>query len=246
VATFVGISNRVYLAHLDLSGMANHVDFGPINRTMAPNTTFNDGGFTCVKPALMSGAGMVKGNQDFATGVLDDQISLSQIGTSYPFTVVPNPTGTVTAGDPCWLSRGVVNTLNPLTGSVGDIASAELGLAYDTAIVQAKVLTPATTSAASSNGTAVGLTGPTAAQKVYAGLHVTAFSGFSQVVFTLESDDNSGFTSATTRITFATATAATYEFASLVGDLSTETFWRLKWAKTGTGSVTFASSIGVV
>lgn len=247
MAAFIGLSNQIYLAHLDLSGLANEVQFGELSRAMQPSTTFKDGGYACVKPGLVSGAATVKGFQDWAADVLDDDISApGQLGTQYPFTVIPNPTGTVTAADQCWLSRGVLANVNPMAGAKGEMAGFELGLAYDTAIVQAKVAHPSAARTANGQGTAVALTGPTAAQKLYAALHVTAYSGFTQVALVVESDDAVGFPSATTRITFATVTGVTSEFASVAGSFSSETHLRANWVVSGTGSITFTIAVGVL
>ena len=246
MATFVNLHQRTYLAHLDLTGKASEVTFGPLSRVMQPCTTYADGGYACVSPGLISGAAGVNGYQDWAADALDDEISVAQIGTSYPFSIAPNPTGTVAAGDPAWLSRGVLDRLNPMAGAKGDMAGFEKSLAYDTAITQGKVAHPLGAETADGNGTAVALTGPSASQRLYAALHVTAYSGFTNVVFKVQSDDSSGFSSATDRITFATATGTTSEFSSVAGSLSSETHWRVTWDVTGTGSVSFFCAFGVV
>jgi hypothetical protein len=75
---------------------------------------------------------------------------------------------------------------------------------------------------------------------------VTAYSGFDQIVFKVESDDGAGFGSATDRITFATVTGKTSEFASVVGAFSSETHHRITWAATGAGSCTFVAAFGVI
>lgn len=246
MAAFIGVSNRVLVGQLDLSGLANEVNFGDLTREMKPSTTFNDGGYNCVLPGLISGEAMVKGNQDFAAGVLDDTIGFAQLGSQYPVSVIPNPTGTVAAADACWLSRGLVSKVNPLDGAKGDVGSFEHSFAYDAAIVQAKVAHPSAARTADGTGTAVLLTGPTASQKLYAALHVTAYSGLTNVVFKIQSDDNSGFTSATDRITFTTATGLTSQFSSVAGDFSSETYHRAFWDVTGSGSVTFTITMGVI
>lgn len=246
MATFVGNNNRVYLGQLDLSGLANQVDFGPLSAVMQDCTTFNDGGFTCVKPGLKSGEAMIHGYQDYATGVLDDTIGMAQLGSQYPITVIPNPTGTVTAADPCWFSRGIISKINPLEIAVGEMGGFSINTGFDAAFPQGKVAAPLTTTAATFTGTAVALTGPTAAQKLYVALHVTAYSGFTNVIFTVESDNAVGFPSTTTRITLTTVTGVTSQFASVAGDFSTETHHRIVATKTGTGSITFAAAFGVL
>jgi hypothetical protein len=244
--SFVGLHNRVYVAHLDLSGLANRVSFGPLAREMKTTATFNDGGYNTVIPGLISGACEIGGNQDFAVDVLDDDISIGQIGSQYPVTVMPNPTGTVAAGDACWIARGVVGKLDPLAGAKGDVAGFTLSLAYDSAVVQAKVAHPHAARTTSGNGTAVALTGPTASQALYAALHVTAYSGLTNVVFKVQSDDNSGFLSPTDRITFSTVTGRTHEWKSVAGPFSSETYHRVTWTVTGSGSVSFTVAFGVI
>ena len=246
MASFVGLHNRIYLGHLDLTGKAHQVTFGPLNRAMQPSTTYADGGYACVTPGMISGAAGVNGYQDWAADALDDEISVAQLGTQYPFSVVPNPTGTVTDGDTAWLSRGVLGSLNPMSGAKGEMAGFEKTLAYDTAISQGKVAHALAARTSTGTGTAVALTGPSATQRLYAGLHVTAYSGLTNVVFKIQSDDSSGMSSATDRITFSTVTGTTSEWSSVAGSLSSETHWRVKWTVTGSGSVSFFCAFGVV
>lgn len=245
MSTFVGLSNRIYLAQLDLSGLANEVNFGPLNCEMKPCTTFNDGGYSCVKPGLISGRADIKGFQDWAVDVLDDDISIGQLGQQYAFTVNPTQT-TPAAGDTCWMARGVVDKLTPFSGAVGDMAAFELGLPYDFAIVQAKIGMPLTAITANTNGTAVALTGPTATQKLYGALHVIAYSGFTSVAVKIQSDDNSGMTSPTDRLTFNSVTARGNQFASVAGAFNTETYHRVVVTVTGTGSISLVVAFGVI
>jgi hypothetical protein len=50
----------------------------------------------------------------------------------------------------------------------------------------------------------------------------------------VESDDNAGFTSATTRLTLTAMTARGGQWASLVGPVATDTYWRAAWTVSGT------------
>lgn len=246
MATYVGVHNRVYLGHLDLSGYTHMVDSGSLTRAMQPCTTHGDGGYSCVKPGLISGAGRVEFYQDWAADALDDEMSVGQLGTQYPFSVAPNPTGTLAAGDPAYISRGVLGTLNPGLGMKGEMASGEFVVPFDTAVPQAKVLHPKAARTTTGNGTAVTMAGPTAAQTLYAALHVTAYSGLTNVVFKIQSDDSSGMASATDRITFTTVTGTTSQWASVAGSFSSETHVRVSWTVSGTGSVSFFVAAGVI
>lgn len=245
MATFVGTADKVYLGAYSLTGYTRMVNFGDLTREMKDATTFNDGGYTSVLPGLIKGSAKITGNQDFTN--VDPNFNSSSLGTQFPLTVYPNPTGTVAAGDAAWLSRGVFAKLNPLgSGQKGEVAGFEFDIDYDTVIAQGKVAAPNASITSTTNGTAVALTGPTASQSLYAALHVTAYSGLTNVVFTIESDDNSGFLSPTTRITFATVTALTSEWKSVAGNFSTETYHRVVATVTGTGSISFTCAFGVL
>lgn len=248
MSNYVDLHKRIYMGHLDLSAKAYDASFGTLTTAMKPCTTYADGGFTCVAPGKITGEASIKGYQDFAADVVDDEVSIGQLGSQYALTMIPNPTGTVTAGDACSFGRGLLGDLNPLGGMVGEMATFDFSrIAYDTAIVQqAKVAHPLAARTSDGNGTAVALTGPTAAQRLYAVLHVTAYSGLTNVVFKIQSDDSGAFSSATDRITFATVTAATSEFASVAGSFSSETHHRITWDVTGTGSVSFVAAFGVL
>lgn len=246
MATYVGLHNRVYLGHLDLSGHAHQVNSGTLTRAMQNSETFDDGGYSCVLPGLISGEGRVMFRQDWAANELDDQISVGQLGTQYPFTVVPNPTGTVTAGDAAYIARGLIGDIDPGLGLKGEIANGEFGIPFDTATAQALVLHPLASRTATGNGTAVALTGPSASQKLYAALHVTAYDSITNLVVKVQTDDGSGFSTPTDRITFSTVTGKTSEWSSVAGDFSTETHVRVTYTITGSGSVSFVVAAGVI
>jgi hypothetical protein len=246
VASFVGLHNKVLLGQIDLTGSTRSVTFGDLTRAMQDCSTFADGGFTCYKPGLISGMSTIEGNQNFDTGSVDDSFSVDELGSQYVLTVIPNPTGTSAVGDTAWFTRGVEAKVNPLGGAKGEMASFTLEVAHDTAAIRGVVahLGTAVTTSASDSG--IALTGPTSAQRLYAGLHVTAYTGFTNVVVTVQSDDNANFTSATDRITFTTVTGLTSQFTSVAGDFSTETRHRISYVATGAGSITFTAVIGVI
>lgn len=246
MASYVDLHSRIHLAHLDLSGKASRLAFGPLVRQMKPCTTYADGGWTCVSPGLISGEAGISGYQDWAADALDDEISVGNLGSQYALSVFPNPTGTVAAGDPALLTRGVLSSLNPMGGAKGEMATFDKVVSFDAAITQAKVLAPKAAVTADTNGTAVALVGPTASQKLYAALHVFAYSGFTNVVVKVQSDDSGAMSSPTDRITFATVTGVTNEFASVAGSFSSETHHRVLIDVTGTGSITLAVAAGVI
>lgn len=88
--------------------------------------------------------------------------------------------------------------------------------------------------------TATGNTNPTllgavsAAQKVYAAMHVLAVAGTTPTLdVKLQSDDAADFLSPIDRITFAQVTQPGAQFLSAAGPI-TDTYWRLSWTIAGT------------
>lgn len=93
-----------------------------------------------------------------------------------------------------------------------------------------------------SNGTALQLGTVASGEKVYASLHVFAITGGNLAV-TVASDDNSGFTSGTDRLTFTTRTTVGAELVSTTGAI-TDNWWRVSWTQTAS-SATFAVVVGI-
>jgi hypothetical protein len=91
-------------------------------------------------------------------------------------------------------------------------------------------------------GVQMGLLG--SGEVMYAALHVTADNGTTLDV-TVESDDNGGFTSAQTRITFAQVSGVGYEWKSLAGPIATDDYWRVAYTVVGT-SWDFHVVVGIV
>lgn len=246
MTTFVNLYARAFIGAVDVTN-SDKVDFGTITVDAVPFTNFGSGGFTEMKPGLKHGDFTVDAFQDFDIGVMDDLLGPAALLTSnYPISVQPNPTGTETAGDPAYFSRGILTKYDPLGGAKGQAAKAITGAVYDTAVIRGYAAHPEAARTSTGTGTAVALVGPTATQKLYGALHVTAYTGLTNVVFKIQSDDNSGFSSATDRITFGTVTAVGSEFASVAGSFSSETYHRISWTASGAGSVTFAGFFGVL
>lgn len=247
MSTFVAEHNRIYFGHIDATSLAEKIQFGPLKAPKVRFTNFGAGGFQEWKPGVLSGDYNLDLFQDHATGVLGDQLTLTTLRNSWPISTVPNPTGTEVAGDAAQFSRAIVGRYSPLAGAnIGAAAKAVVAGKYDTPAIFGVLAHPKAARTADGNGTIIAFTGPTTSQRLYAVLHVFAYSGFTNVVFTIQSDDAVGFASPTTRLTFSTVTGTTSEFASVAGYGATETHHRCVWDVTGSGSVTFAIAIGVL
>ena len=94
----------------------------------------------------------------------------------------------------------------------------------------------------SGNGTGRQLGAPPASSRIYSGIHVTAFNGTSLDI-DVESDDNSGFTSASVRDSHTQITGLTSEWIDTVGPPITDDWWRYSYTFVGT-SVSLAGIIG--
>lgn len=115
-------------------------------------------------------------------------------------------------------------------GAVGDVMPMSVSAEAQGPLVRGVVLANVAAATSSSQTTGIQQGAATATQTIYAALHVTSGTGTLDAV--IESDDNSGFTSATSRITFTQATAATSEFKTLAGAV-TDDYWRVNYTIAG-------------
>ena len=96
------------------------------------------------------------------------------------------------------------------------------------------------------NGTAIQLGTLDTGETMYAALHVISASGTSPTLdVVIASDNDSGFASGVTRITFAQKVAAGSEWKSLAGPIATDDWWRATWTIGGTDTPTFDVVIAV-
>lgn len=133
-------------------------------------------------------------------------------------------------------------------GEVGTLAPFSMSaVGKGQPLVRGTLLHPKTARTASGNGTGYQLGAVSSTQSIYLALHVLAISGAPTFSVVLESDDNSNFTSATTRITsgsFSASTGASWQ--SLAGAVADD-YWRVRWVVTGgtNPSVTFVAVVGI-
>lgn len=230
----------LWVAQYNLAGDANSLSMG-IGSELQDTTAIGDAARSRMG-GLQTVAFQAEGYwDDPLDAVLFEDVSLSDV----PVTIAPaglNP------GDRAFLARCAIAEYMPVSGSVGEMARFSVGGEGTGVPVARGVLLANTTAGATVNGTAQLLGAVAAGQSVYASLHVTAASGTTPtLVVTIQSDDNVGFTSPTTRITFATATAAANltQFASAAGAI-TDTYWRAIATITGAGpSFTFTVAAGI-
>jgi hypothetical protein len=109
-------------------------------------------------------------------------------------------------------------------------------------LTRGTIVFPKTAITSTTTGTGYQLGALTATQRLVATLHAFAAAAADYTV-TIESDDNSGFTSATTRATFTATTAVSTEVKTVSGPV-TDDYWRAVLTRTG-GNLTAAVTLSI-
>jgi hypothetical protein len=234
MGTFVISDRPTWLGDHDMSCYAHTVaiDYGAEtvdDTTLCDTTRSNIGG-------LKTFGFSVDAYADFVDGGPSVDM-FGRVGQALPFTA-----GTDTAEQSiAYLINARQLTSSPLSGSVGDIAGMNVGGNAVGSLVRGIVEVNRTVTAdGASTGFLLGAV--TSVQDVFSNLHITGSSGGTFNV-KVQSDDNSDFTSATDRITFATANGVTSEHLNISGAI-TDTYWRVSWTLAA-GSASFAVAIGI-
>lgn len=154
------------------------------------------------------------------------------------------PTGGAAVADPAFIFTARTTTRTPLMGSVGDVAGFAAQWAGDGRTVRGQVIHPVAARTTTGSGTATTFTAPTATQSLWAAFHVLSVTGAGTITFTIQTDDNAGMTTPTTRITSTAFAAVGAQFTSAAGALTGETHVRVGWTISGFTSVTFLVSTG--
>lgn len=195
-------------------------------------TVFGDEARNFLAGTLETGQLGVQGFTDFA-----DPHSVLNAALGGSGTLITLASGR-TDGDWALIVNAMAAKYSPLSGAIGDRRVFDLmaKAADGGRIVMGRLAAYGVKSATgSSAGYQLGAVG--ASQSVYASLHAYSYAGTTpELVVTLESDDNSGFTSATTRATFTTVGEAISSELKTVAGAITDDYWRLTWTLTGSGA----------
>lgn len=198
-------------------------------------------GWTSCVGGLKSGKVDMEFMQDVATGSVDD--------TLWPLLGVADVVKSICTnsadGSPAYLLKSIPLTYTPVQGAVGELAMGNISGSSSTGpVVRGSLIHPSNVSrTATSTGTGRQLGAVVAGKSIYAALHVISASGTSPTLAViLQSDDNAGFTTPTTRITFSTATGKTSQMSSLAGAI-TDDYWRISYTIGGSATPTFAFAV---
>lgn len=206
------------------------------------STTFGGGGYRARKGGLRTVEANMAGFWESATLDAPDPQVFTNIGTAdRVVTMAYDDAETSTAylfqaGKFSYDMFGEVGALTPFNVSM--MGTNPVGLIRGQ-VSKAK----ANVSATGVTGTGVNLGNVSASQYLYATLHV--FSAGTTITVTVQSDDNAGFTTPTTRITFGPITTAGGTWGVRLAGALAETHYRFNvTAITGTFSVAGAIGIG--
>jgi len=245
MATRVSTHIAPYLGALDLTALTKSATIADLVANDVEFTNYGSGGFKEYRTGTISGGMTVDLFQDYATGVLDDSVT---VGSSYPYSVaIPATPNTIAEGDIAYVANGAATKYTPRDGAVGDAATASITLPWSSRFAYGVVGHPSAARTTTGTSTGFAFAGPTASRYMVANIHVLAYSGLTSITVKIASDDNSGFTTATDRLTFTATTAIGGENKTAVGSAgwASETHHRVAWTVSGTGSCTFVVTFGL-
>lgn len=184
-----------------------------------------------------------EGFVQYGTGAIENVLS-AQLAAGTVYTVTPEG-GAV--GEEAFFGRTLITSLQPVGGTVGDIHKFSWsGQGFGAfPCIRGQLFKASGDTTASSSSSAVQLGAVTAGQRVYAAIHVLSSSGSSPTLDVIvESDDNGGMSSPTTRASFTQATGSTSQFISAAGAI-TDDYWRVSWTIGGSATPTFSFVVAV-
>lgn len=236
MANIVLTDSSVWVAGYEITNAAGSLALD-INIDAPDATTYGSAGWREFLPGLKSATFGVEGFADLGANLSDDAL-WSRMGLADQVVSI-SPDGGA-EGEVAYFARCTQGQYNVGAG-IGEVLPFTMGAQADGQLVRGTVLHYGEETN-THNGTAFQL--GAAATGIYAALHV--FSGSGDIDVKIQSDDNSGMTSATDRITFTTvgtATARSFEWASSAGAV-TDDYWRM--SATFTGTRKWAVVLGII
>lgn len=234
---------RIYAGAADLSGVSNKVAL-PAEVEEKDVTVFTSNGWRERLGGLRKGDLNVAGFWEAAGAGSQDDQTWGGLGLTGPWTVCP---GLPNVG-------ALAHFMNALQSdyvfgdAVGEVAPYQANAGSTWPLVRGQVgNAPGTARTTTGTGTSVQLGAVPAGQSLYAAVHVLSVAGSATPTITarVESDDATGFPSATTRLTFAAATAVGGQILRVAGPI-TDDWYRFAWTISGTTpSFLFMGAFGI-
>lgn len=184
-----------------------------------------------------------EGQWEALDGTRVDNVSFGDLATVTPWTICP---AGAAVGDLAYLT-GALRTSYSLGGAVGDVAPWSADGKGNNPLVRGVIAhPPGTARTTTGTGTSIQLGAVPAGQALYAALHVQSVAGTTpSLTVRVESDNATGFPSATTVGTFTAATGLTSQLLRIPGPI-TDDWLRAAWVISGTGpSFLWTLSLGI-
>lgn len=240
--TYPGLQHTTWVGGYDFTGDSNKtslkITYKPLDRTVYGNTARNR------IAGLEIDESQVAGFWDSAAGAVDP-VTFAALTTTQP--VSQSVDGSL--GSVAYFYQGktlgykMFDKVGELVPFTLDASSARTPTAGSVGAVRGQVCAiKQSVSATGAVGAGVLLAATGASEFLYGALHV--YSAGTTITAVLESDDNSGFSSATTRATLGPITAIGGTWATRVAGAITDTYYRYRITAI-TGTFTVAGVVGI-
>jgi hypothetical protein len=207
-------------------------------------TNYRSGGWKEILAGLASSAVTAEGQWEAGDPGKVDDSSWAQLGGVAPWTVCPTD---ATVGAQAYFTNALRSNYK-LGDQVGEVAPWTGKASGSWPVVRGQIAhPPGTARTATGTGASMQLGAVPAGKRLYAAVHVLSVAGTTpSVTARIESDDNTGFTSAATKLTFAAATAPGGQILRTDGTAIADDWFRIAWTITGTTpSFLFAAALGI-
>ena len=243
MATFVLKNVRLFAAGADLTTVNNQVQL-QAEAESKDTTAFVPTGDVWHEEisGIMSASITGQGQWEAGDASKVDDMAWSTQGTVVPISVCP---AGAADGALAWLSQ-FNRTQYQLLGQLGDVAPWSLTAQGAWPLVRGQVLHGPTARTATGTGTSVQLGAVSSTQRLYVALHVFSVSGTTpSLTVAIQSDNATGFPSASTVTTLTAATAIGSQITRVAGPI-TDDWFRVSYTISGTDpSFLFAVTAGI-
>lgn len=235
---------RLFAGGADLSGNSNKAELqAEVEEKDATN--YRSAGWKEVLGGVTSSTINAEGQWEAGDpGKVDDN-AWTLLGGRGPWTISPTD---ATVGTLAYFTNALQSSYQ-LGGSVGDVAPWTGKASGSWPMVRGQIAhPPGTARTATGTGTSMQLGAIPAGKRLYAAVHVLSVAGTATPTITarVESDDNTAFTSATTRLTLTGATAPGGQIMRTDGSAIADDWFRIAWTISGTTpSFLFAAALGI-
>lgn len=239
------INVRTFAAGVDVTGVSNKIELSS-EVEVKKTTNHGSGGWDEVVGGLGSAELAGEGQWEAGDVTKVDDGAWAGLGGVAPWTVSANNAANV--GDLAYFMQAMRGDYK-MFDAVGEVAPWTSTAKSSWPLVRGQFAhPPGTARTATGTGTGLNLGAVAAGKRLYASLHVLSVAGTATPTITarVESSVDNTFGAATTRATFAAATAVGGQVLRTDGTAYTDTWWRIAWTISGTTpSFLFAAALGI-